>query len=363
MMSLARWIFLVATIERAQPPEFPLEVEHSRPRPDLAEAFARTEGWTGADGAYSIPLTSRRTLWLFGDTWIGRIANGKRVGARLVNNTAAWQDLEKASATRFFWRGSSQEPASLLPSPTPDTWYWPGDGTVIEGRLYLFAHRIRHRPEGNPAFQFDWFADDMLVIEQPAEEPTRWTVRRIDLDSRWRWGIACCAAGEYLYVYGLPSGPRQPLQAPVVVGRTTRTALSRGKPEWETLDATGRWTTDLGAAEPIFRDGASEMSVQRVRGIDGFVCVYMPLGISRDIMVRHAPTPSGPWSQPRKVYRCPETDKDIFVYAAKGHSEWSRTDGQLIITYCRNLSASLGEHVKRPDVYRPQFVEVQLRQR
>src|SRR5687768_4561511 len=83
---------------------------------------------------------------------------------------------------------------------------------------------------------------------------------------------------------------------------------------WECRGNDGRWTADLKAAAPIFRDGATEMSVQRVRGIDGYVAVYMPLGLSADIAVRHALRPEGPWSAPLKVYRCPKEAKDVFVY-------------------------------------------------
>src|SRR5258707_8214205 len=38
-----------------------------RPLPE----FGYTEGWLGADDAYSIPLTSTESLWLFGDTFVG----------------------------------------------------------------------------------------------------------------------------------------------------------------------------------------------------------------------------------------------------------------------------------------------------
>ncbi|MGH9529142.1 MAG: hypothetical protein ACRD2S_04400, partial [Terriglobales bacterium] len=39
----------------------------SRPMPD----FSYTDGWLGADDAYSIPLASSKSLWLFGDTFVG----------------------------------------------------------------------------------------------------------------------------------------------------------------------------------------------------------------------------------------------------------------------------------------------------
>jgi hypothetical protein len=54
--------------------------------------------------------------------------------------------------------------------------------------------------------------------------------------------------------------------------------------------------------------------------------------------------------------------KDVFLYAGKGHAELAERDGQLIVTYCRNIGA-LGEHVKHPEIYAPQVIEVQLRKK
>src|SRR5262249_34487248 len=57
----------------------PLVVSDVRARSDITALFARSDGWTGADSAYSIVLSEKRALWLFGDTWIGKISGGKRL--------------------------------------------------------------------------------------------------------------------------------------------------------------------------------------------------------------------------------------------------------------------------------------------
>ena len=58
---------------------------------DYSSKFDRTEGWTGADGAYSVRLPSGDTLWLFSDTfWGGVNPEGKRAaGTRFINNSVA----------------------------------------------------------------------------------------------------------------------------------------------------------------------------------------------------------------------------------------------------------------------------------
>ena len=59
--------------------------------PEYDALFTRTEGWTGADAAYSVALADDVTLWLYGDTWIGDVVDGKHKGAKMVNNTVALQ--------------------------------------------------------------------------------------------------------------------------------------------------------------------------------------------------------------------------------------------------------------------------------
>ncbi|MBN1345203.1 MAG: hypothetical protein JXQ73_21085, partial [Phycisphaerae bacterium] len=57
---------------------------------DWDAVFARTNGWTGADADYSVDLGDGRTLWLYGDTWIGSVAGDRHApGSHLVNNTIA----------------------------------------------------------------------------------------------------------------------------------------------------------------------------------------------------------------------------------------------------------------------------------
>jgi hypothetical protein len=351
---------LIASLLLAEPPASPVIVESTKPRPDLTALFTRTSGWTGSDGAYSIPLSPKRILWLFGDTWIGRVEDGRRVDSRMINNSTAWMDLGGEPAVRFFWDDSAKDPAALLRPAAAGEWYWPGDGAVVDGKLYLFAHVIRHKEKGAPGFQFDWFADELLRIDNPADEPAKWKIERRRLGKELKLGVACCFDGDYLYAFANVPGPHRPLDSPLAVTRIAKSKLAKLDVGGFECRAKDGWTSDLKSAEPIFRDGATEMSVQRLRGIDGWIAVYMPLGISGDIAVRHAERPEGPWSAPLKVYRCPKEAKDVFLYAAKGHAELAQRDGQLIVTYCRNIGA-LGEHVKRPDIYAPQFVEIQLR--
>ena len=160
----------------------PFEVVEAKPLPALTKKFQQIDGWTGGDGAQTIPLGNDRTLWLFADTWIGQIEAGKRVKPRMINNTVAWQALKKPEEPlRFFWAKNDKGPDALLKPLEKNTWYWPGDGGLVDGKLYLFCKVVRRREKGEPGFQFHWFHNELLQIANPQEEPTAWKIERYRL--------------------------------------------------------------------------------------------------------------------------------------------------------------------------------------
>jgi len=55
----------------------------------LDELFKpRQRGFLGADGAASVSLPGDRTLWVFGDTIVGTLRNGKKEGPMVRNSIA-----------------------------------------------------------------------------------------------------------------------------------------------------------------------------------------------------------------------------------------------------------------------------------
>jgi hypothetical protein len=354
---------------QARPAAPPFELVSAEALPALTGRFRRTEGWTGGDGAYSVPLGPRRTLWPFADSWVGKVEGGRRVGARMVNNAAAWQSLGgKDEPLRFFWGAQGKAPAVLLRPARAGAWYWPGDGALLDGALYLFCKVVRGKDKGPPGLQFDWFDNELLRVANPHDEPTRWRVERRALPGGAgapRLGVACLVEGDYLYAYGLfAEKDCKPLEAPLAVARIHRRDLAApGGKGWRYRCHTAageRWEERPARLAPLFGDGAAEMSVGRVRGLAGFVATSTPLGLGGDGVVRQAPRPEGPWSAPRRVYRAPEAGGQLLRYGAKAHPELARRDGELIVTSCRNVG-DLAEHVRRPDVYVPQAVRVRLR--
>jgi hypothetical protein len=108
------------------------------------------------------------------------------------------------------------------------------------------------------------------------------------------------------------------------------------------------------------QDGAPEMSVCRIKGMQGYYAVYFPGGLGPTIALRHAEHPEGPWSEPQTIYHCQEDSKKIFVYSAKAHPELARRDGELPITYCSNTE-TLQANFANADIYIPRGLLLQLK--
>lgn len=364
--------------------EAPLLVISARPFLSLTERFKRSDGWTGADAAWTIPISEKRTSWFFGDTWIGKIRDNKHVDATIINNTVALQSLPFASAEKvpkidFYWRnemeGGKEKAASFFPSDSKEKWFWPGAGASVDGRIFLILHRIKKVAAKEPDFGFAEDGSVLAQISNPQDDPLAWKVDYTalpDFEQKVQFGNACLLDGDYFYCYCTYRPARAGVnQHPLILARHGKGSLLQAKTNsWEFLcdlkERGKRWRTlpESGSGskvEPVimFADGAPEMSVSKVPGIPGYVAVYIA-AFEPYILLRHAAHLEGPWSRPVKIYKCPEDRKKLFVYAAKAHPELAKDAGELVLTYCRNTKF-FADQVNHSDWYAPQAVRVLLR--
>jgi hypothetical protein len=96
----------------AELPKFSIET-----LPQYDALFCRTTGWTGADAAYSVALGDSVTLWLFSDTWIGPVVDGRHNDATIINNSIALQrGKDPATASvEFLWQTTTEaKPAAFV---------------------------------------------------------------------------------------------------------------------------------------------------------------------------------------------------------------------------------------------------------
>jgi hypothetical protein len=322
--------------------------------------FHRDPHWVGADGASSVDLGNGRTLWLFGDTFIDPSGTGTRRGARMVSNSVAIQSgTDPATASIAFYWGKAADggPAAIIPDRGGAS-LWFGNGVRVGDRLVLFLAPTLRTGRGLGFENAGWTA---VMVENPDDEPSAWRVRALETP-RNPVGIvvgfaAVLRSGEYVYALG----SQDPVKShPVFAARWPAEQVRHGnllRPEWWAGDRLG-WVPDSSSEPrwPLFENGQSELTIHVDRVTQRFVEVQT-LGFGpADVMMRAAPTLTGPWSAARMVYRPPEYSRpNVMIYAGKAHPQL--TGGDLVLTYATNTFA-FGELVTDSLNYYPRFVRL-----
>jgi len=358
-------------------------------------AFPYEGGWLGGDAAYSVPLDFGRSLWLFGDTFVGKNQQTTRAGAFLVHNSIAISECPAGGRWKidYHWTRAEagQSPRAFFDPGDPSHYWWPFDGFVHEGVLFVGLLSVEPSPPRGPlALPFRFSGMQLARIENPEAPPSAWRSEIIALSSsRVAFpGAAMVIDGDHLYLFAFLD--RDDTHYPRILTRLPLAALGNGAktlPEqFETLTRDGSWQPGLvpEAAQILMEDNASEMSVHFHPALGKWVAVYSYPDLrpgfpqappADDLWLRTADALAGPWSQRVSIYRVPELstsssvprDPNTFCYAGKEHPQFARA-GTLFVTYVCNLFTPkgqdpyvvLGRLLDRMDLYRPQPVSIRL---
>jgi hypothetical protein len=353
-----------------------------RQAPEWDNILDRTNGWTGADGIYTIPLNevdkqgegSGKQLMVFSDTFIGQVnSSNARVNAKIVNNTyAVLQNPEPViTDNEFFWSEENGTLRAVFKPETPTAnsgdWYWLMDGISLNDTIYVFALRL-NSTGGGSAFSFE--VNGVALLKFNLDENNEVTnAQQFDTplyykDESENWDIVLGQAivpmtevsgnpspDGYIYVYG-----------PKDNGLGKQLAAARVMPEnienfdkWEYWDGTG-WGNNIANCASITPGISQEFSITPLS--NGEFLLVAQTG--SNVAVKTGESPVGPFGIFRVIYKCPEVAEsaNIFVYNAKAHPSLSAGD-ELLISYNVN-SMSLSELVSNADIYRPRFIYLKI---
>jgi hypothetical protein len=360
------WIVALSSgANRLDPP--PASVVKAEPLPEWNAHFAGKEGWIGGDCAYSVVLGPRRVLWLFGDSLLGKVKDGGRPGAVMVNNTIGIQDGQNSEALLSFVdkKGEDGKAKAWFTPADGQGWFWPQAGIRAADRLLLFLTQVDRRKDSSGAFGFSHIGQWLVIIDNPDAPPNAWRVKQVRVPFATfgegpirSWGSALLVEGEQVYVYGYEEQGKDIARRRMTVARVPMARLDDFA-AWRFRTADG-WSERPTDAVSLANGLATEFSVSKRPDARGFVAVYTENGLGDHIVGRFAANPEGPWSDPLLLYRCPEMarDKGVFCYAAKAHP-WAAQENDLVISYCVN-SWEFARLFKDEAVYRPRCIRVKL---
>jgi hypothetical protein len=336
-----------------------LRVNSAQPDEITNARFAGTEGWIGADGIYSVPLPDESTLWIFGDTLVGSVRDGKRSNMVMVNNTFAKERGTGAdSKLQFFVNRDSQgKPTSYVVPKQGYYWLW--DGVIDQGRLYIFTTRLTS-PGTITAFDWTLLDQSLIIVSNPTEDPGKWQIQQLDFpfgsftdDYEVIWGMEVLRINDELYIYGTARNQKTDPRS-LVVARVSPNELNDFK-KW-TFYESGHWQSDSRRASGLTSEVGTEGSVTFLPDRKQFVYIYSP-PLDPQIKMRTANSPVGPWSDAVTIYTCPETawNPRVFCYAAKARIIPGRTN-ELLVSYATNSFDMLPDVLADERIYRPRFV-------
>lgn len=370
-------ILLFTLTAAGAPPDPPAatllpQVVKAEPAPELDKLFRRTNGWIGGDGAFTVALSDQRTLWLFSDTWVGTIRDGKRKPEAMVNNTIGIQDGHGPDAKVTFAIAKTKDekgdkPGTLFVPPDGKGWFWLFAGHHAGGKLHVFLPRSE-KTNTPGAFGFRNVDVWLASIGNPLDDPTKWEpkyakVPFADLTGEVKrsFGSAVLRDGDFAYTYGYEEKPGKPFaDRRLLTARAPANKLADFD-SWRFLDAQGEWKADVKDAASQAAALGTEFSVSYLPGLKQYALVCTENGLSERILGRFAPSPTGPWSDAVTLYKCPEMkqNKKVFTYAAKAHPHLA-TGNELVVSYVVN-AFDLGPVINDAELYTPRFVRVKLK--
>ncbi|MCB0493607.1 MAG: DUF5005 domain-containing protein [Cyclobacteriaceae bacterium] len=315
----------------------------------------RGDGFTGGDGVYSVLLPDGRTVWIFGDSFIGNVtSDNRRIKTTPAYIRNSFVVIEEGQLITFQQGKPSEFKSMMIPPEVAEgnlgydehrLWYWPGDGFVENGNLNVFVSKFSQE-NLDDMWGFNFEGTELLTFSLPDFELLR-VDRFNNLDSI-HFGHAVLKTDAYTYVYGLKN--QKPYAA-----RTTKVT---DRDLWEFYNGND-WVDTAEEAKPMLNfSGSEQFSVFEWKG--SFVMIMQEGDLSNKIYSFTAETPYGPWSNQQLLYETPKLEncETCWSYNALAHPQFEEDD-MLLISYNTN-SMEMEDHYKNALIYRPRFIRVPM---
>lgn len=342
----------------------------ARPLPQ----FNYTAGWLGADDAYSIAIGPRKSVWLFGDTFVGdRDTKLRSQNKTMVRNSVGISTCGSGGRCKmqYFWQEPADpKPRSFFDTGTDALWYWPLDGFLDGKTLYVALLVVQNKPGAGAdaafVFGFEIVGTKLATIEDVHLSPEKWHVTIQDLTDTHLWaGVSMVPQDEHVIWYTQVSEGEG--HGFMTAMRVPRGKMAKPAGNWEYLNKDDQWVPGLAGSDAmhIIEQPISEMSVRYHPSIKKWLALSAgPEFPSPRAVVRTADSPVGPWSNPQTIYQFPEMkrdnpgyDKDTFCYAVKEHIEFA--ESRIAMTYACN-SVVIAKAIANMNIYRPIPVTLDL---
>lgn len=378
--SVSLWLIFAAVLANA---DDVVQTENARiilqniidPPYDSAEANT----WLGADVAASIGLSPNKYVWIFGDTLLGTISHQSRHIDQMSHNTIGIMLCDSPYKTCGTVQKYPQGNDTFFVLNNKAQYYWPTAGSKLLSKLFLTGYVINNAAD--PKNWIDIAGTGFILIDNPTEDPSRWTYHIdtiLNTDAHLNWATAAVVQDTWLYIFGSQEVNDGSHTSNTVLSRIRLTSAESG--HWSDIEywlGEDRWQKNLlSSSESLGKvpglPEESEMSFGHNKTL-GWYTVQIPVW-SFDVHLYTAQALTGPWVDQGVIYTIPspwnpadnpDPTSSFFIYAAKVHPELSQTDAEIVFTYNVNQMDPQGliSNVAKPQywgLYVPQFVVMRV---
>jgi len=347
---------------------------NSGPPPDLSISQVKDLGVVptnpdilGRDGALST-LFQGYSVWLYGDTFLAKPDAQDRT--LLSDSWSFTADLSAQGGLSGFMErlDSTGAPTMILPETPAEQAYnqahnvnqceeqpcgarwalWPSSIVVnpANNSALIFYMVVMAQPG---AFNFQGIGTSVATWQNIQQQPQRLALNppivsgHRDLmftENDPEFGTAAFVRDGTLYVYGCGI-----LTNSFDIGcrlAKVNPSSAQDRNAWTFFAGNGNWSSNVSDAVPVFNGGGS---VSWNSYLQRYVAVYSQV-FSRNVMIRTAPNPEGPWSREVVAFVAMQPSSGN-VYDAHAHSEYDLNGGQTIfVSYSRATPAPFSSEVR-----------------
>lgn len=323
----------------------------------FSDLFIRTGGgFTGGDGTYSVELPDRRSVWIFGDTFLGTVKSDKsriKQDPMYIRNSFVIQDGDSLITLHQKSDGIDRS-MSIPPKVTnsnyeiteKDYWYWPGDAFVENSELKVFMSEFHQKDTG--MWDFEWKGTALASYSLPEIKEIKIIEFDFENPQNIHYGHAVLEEEDYTFIFGLGGGKIH----------IARAEAGKIESQWEFYTEAG-WNNLAAKSIPIIDiDGSEQFSVLKWK--DKYILITQLSSLSTEICSFTSDNLTSNWHNKQTLYSTPlpQEDHNLFTYNAVAHPQFTNNN-EILISYNTN-SFILSEHFENADIYRPRFIRVPI---
>ncbi len=306
-------------------------------------------GFIAGDATFSIALPGQKTLWLFGDSFIGTVKSNNSIsgGAKMIRNCAVLQD---GDSMRALFGGTFQNPESFVSAPNESSdWYWPEHGLLENDTLKIFFSEFVIT-SGQAGFNFKYKAAMVARFTFPEITIVDFTTLPYYDTNGVCYGNSVLVENGYTYIFGRKEYDTvHHIPYPHIARVPEGNILA----PWEFYNGSS-WSIDPAETKKI-----SSVAVSQQYGVfkmnNKYVVINQEIWFSTKIYSYTSNRIEGPWSNKSLLYNTPVLYPDVFTYNAFPHPQFNEINS-LLVSY--NSNGNFAEIFKNVEIYRPRFIRV-----